>query len=65
VAYFFRIVEREDGSWSCRRGRADLDRFAQLDEAIEHTTSIASAYAPAEVFVHHCDGRVQNIATFD
>jgi hypothetical protein len=65
VAYFFRIVEQEDGSWTCRRGRVDLDRFEQLDDAIEHTTSIASEYAPAEVFVHHFDGRVQAIATFD
>lgn len=63
--YFFRVIEHEDGLWSCRRGRADLDVHARLDDAIEHTTRIASQYPPSEVFVHHVDGRVQSIATLE
>ena len=65
MAYFFRVVGQDDGSWSCRRGRDDFDWFGQLDEAIEHTTRIASENPPSEVFVHHLDGRVESIATFD
>jgi hypothetical protein len=63
--YFFRIVEQEDGSWSCRRGREDLDRHPELDDAIEHTTAIAREIPPSEVFVHRLDGQVQSIATID
>jgi len=64
VAYLFRIFEQEDGSWSCRRGRDDLDRFGDLGDALTHTVDIASEDAPSEVFVHLVDGRVQPFATF-
>ncbi len=63
--YFFRVVEQDDGSWLCRRGREEFDFHAQLDDAIEHTIGIASEDPPSEVFIHHRDGRVQNIATLD
>lgn len=59
VAYFFRVVEGEDGSWSCRRGREDFDYHAALEDAIDHTTTIASEYLPSELFLHHLDGRMQ------
>jgi len=65
MAQFFRIVEQEDGVWLYRRGRADLKRFWQLDDAIEHATDIACEHPPSEVLVHHLDGRVQIVATFD
>ena len=64
-AYFFHVVELQGGSWSCRRGREDFGCHAQLDDAIEHTTGIASEHPPSEVFVHHLDGQVQSIATLD
>jgi Uncharacterized protein conserved in bacteria (DUF2188) len=63
--YFFRVVEQEDGSWSCRRGRDEFGWFDLLDDAIEHTTAIASEHPPSAVFVHHLDGRVQNIASLE
>jgi Uncharacterized protein conserved in bacteria (DUF2188) len=63
--YFFRVVELEDGSWLCRRGREEFDVHEQLDDAIEHTTGIASDHPPSQVFVHHRDGQVQTIATLD
>jgi hypothetical protein len=65
VAYFFRVVEQDDGWWSCRRGREDFDCFDQLEDAVEHTADFAREQAPSEVFVHHLDGRVQSIATFE
>jgi hypothetical protein len=58
----YRVVEQEDGSWSCRQGRDELDCHAQLDDAIEHTTGIARANLPSQVFVHHRDGRMSAIA---
>jgi Uncharacterized protein conserved in bacteria (DUF2188) len=63
--YFFHIVEQEDGSWSCTRGREHLGAHAQLDDAIDHTIVIARKYGPSEVLVHRLDGQVQSIATFD
>jgi Uncharacterized protein conserved in bacteria (DUF2188) len=62
---FFHVVEQEDGSWSCNRGREHLGAHAQLDDAIDHTIVIARKYEPSEVFVHRLDGQVQSIATFD
>ena len=65
MAFFFRIVEFEDGSWSCRQGRRELARFGDLDAAIETGRDIACEHAPSEVFVHDLNGRVQSIATFE
>jgi hypothetical protein len=65
VAKFFRVVEQEDGSWLCRHGREEFDFHAQLDDAVEHTTDIASEDTPSQVFVHRLDGRVQTVATLD
>jgi hypothetical protein len=63
--HFFHVVEQEDGSWSCNRGREHFSAHAQLDDAIEHTKVISKEHGPSEVFVHRLDGQVQSIATFD
>jgi hypothetical protein len=42
-----------------------VKRFWHLGDAVEHTTNIASEHPPSEVVVHHLDGRMQVIATFD
>jgi hypothetical protein len=63
--FFLRIVEQPDGAWCFRRGRENVKGFANLDDAVEHATNIASEIRPSEVFVHRLDGRVQVIATFD
>jgi len=63
--YFFRVVEQEGGTWLCRRGREEFDVHEQLDEAIEHTSGLASEYLPSQVFVHRLDGQVETIATLD
>ena len=63
--FFFHVIEQEDGSWSCSRGREVFDFHAQLDDAIEHTTGIANEHPPSEVFVHRLDGQVQSIAALD
>jgi hypothetical protein len=63
--YFFRVVEQRDRSWSSRRGQLDVAWFNELEDAIEHTTGMASKDAPSEVFVHHLDGRAEVIATFE
>ncbi len=63
--YFFRVVEQEDGSWLCGRGREEFDFHAELDDAVEHTIGIAREHLPSEVFVHHLDGRVRSIASLE
>jgi len=63
--YFFRVVEQEDGSWSCRRGREEFDFHDQIGDAIEHTTRIATEHPPSQVLVHRRDGQVETIATLD
>jgi hypothetical protein len=63
---FFHVVEQEDGSWSCNRGREHFGAHAQLENAIEHTKVIAGERRPSEVFVHRLGEHVgQSIATFD
>lgn len=55
---FFRIIESADGWWACRRGRTEVDRHAEIDEALRHITQIAAEHRPSQVWVHHLDGRV-------
>lgn len=65
VAYFFHVIEQEDGSWLCRRGREDFGCFDVLDDAIEHAIEFASKHTPSEVAVHHLDGRFYTVDTLD
>jgi hypothetical protein len=63
--FFFRAIEDEAGRWACRRGRQELDRHAELTQAIEHLTAVAGQHRPSEVLVHHVDGRVLSVAVLD
>jgi len=65
VPFFLRILEQQDGSWWFRRGREDVKRFGELDDAVAYATDIAGGNRPSEVVVHRRDGRVQVVATFD
>jgi len=65
MAYAFRIVEHRDGSFSYLRGREDLLLFSQLDDALDHATVMASEQPPSSVLLHHLEGHVEVIATFD
>jgi hypothetical protein len=46
---FFRVVERQDGRWACRRGRTELDSHVALAEAVVHMRALASQHRPSEV----------------
>ena len=56
--WFFRVIESPDGRWACRRGRAEVDRHPEVDEALRHIRQIAAEHRPSQVWVHHLDGRV-------
>lgn len=59
MGWFFRVIELEDGRWSCRRGATEIDGHASLHDAIQHVTALASHEVSADVFLHHLDGTVQ------
>lgn len=50
--WFFRILELEDGSWACRRGRTVIDEHATYGDALDHICGLAAADPPSQVFVH-------------
>ena len=60
--WFFRVIERGNGVWTCRRGRHDLDHHDSLQEALEHMTSVAVQHRPSEVVVHYLHGGVESAA---
>jgi len=45
--WFFRLLEREDGRRSCRRGRDEIGSDSGLADALSHIRSLA-AMKPAE-----------------
>lgn len=49
---YFRILELEDGSWACRRGRTVIDEHASYNDALDHICDLASADPSSQVFVH-------------
>ena len=63
VGRFLRVIELADGSWACRRGRAELDRHTLLNDDVEHLTTLASRETRAQLFLHHVDGTVERIGT--
>ncbi|MDP9227232.1 MAG: hypothetical protein M3P18_25965, partial [Actinomycetota bacterium] len=64
MAWWYRVVELEDGRWACRWGLHVYDVHHELAEAIEHCSTIAAGNAPSEVFVHGLDAGVQSVASF-
>ena len=61
MAWFFHIVEQNDGRWACRHGRHEYDTHARLEDAIAHVTEFACAQRPAEIYLHHLDGHVESV----
>jgi hypothetical protein len=61
MLWFFRVIEGEDGSWSCRRGREVLDEHPTLGDALSHLYVLAQASQPASLFAHYRDGRVEKL----
>lgn len=61
VPLFFRAIESEDGGWRCHRGRESIDRHANMDEALDHLRELAHVVAPAWLYAHFIDGRVERI----
>jgi hypothetical protein len=59
VAWFYRAVEAEDGTWSCQRGLTLVDEHASLNDALAHLRKLAGEEdAPAYIYAHWLDGRV-------
>jgi len=63
VAWFFRVVELDDGRWACRHGSHEYDTHPALNQAIEHIATVAAENRPAELFLHRLDGSVRSLGT--
>ena len=64
MTWLFRVVELEEGTWACRRGRTTVDEHDALDEALTHTCALAAEDRPSQVRVHHLDQPPTIAATF-
>ena len=62
MAWYFRAVESVHDTWTCHRGRSALDEHPTLDQAIAHLHELAGVAAPAALFAHWRDGRVEQVA---
>jgi len=63
VAWFFRVVELDDGRWACRHGEQEYDTHTAVEPAIAHIKALAADHRPAELFLHLRDGTVQSLGT--
>jgi hypothetical protein len=64
MAWFYRVVQQDQGRWVCRFGRERLDEHEDLVDAIGHCGAIAAGNRPARLFVHYLDGLVTCVASF-
>ena len=64
MAWWYRVIELEDGRWACRLGLSTFDTHDTLAEAVEHCSSIAASNQPSEVFVHRLGAGPQRVAAF-
>jgi hypothetical protein len=65
ASWFFRVVQLDDGEWSCRFGSTVYDTHDALTDALDHCKEIAASHRPAQVFLHPLDGVVQTVASFE
>lgn len=63
MAWFFHVVELDDGGWACRRGNHEYDTHPDAAAALMHITAIASDHRPAEILVHRIGcGEAERVA---
>lgn len=60
-AMLFRVIEDEDGMWSCRHGSMHFDTHKGLVAALEHIAALAAAAHPADVLLHRRDGTIHHL----
>ncbi len=58
---FFRAIEMGHGTWTCRIGREILDAHRSLEDAKAHLFEMAQTHAPATLFAHWLDGRIEQV----
>ena len=63
--WFFRAIEAQDGTWYCRRGLTVFDEHPTLGETLTHLRELAQPHAPASLFAHWQDGRVEPMDEID
>jgi hypothetical protein len=61
MGWFYHALELVDGGWACHHGRQPYDTHAELEHAIEHLRALAAQSPPAELILHHLDGRVERL----
>jgi hypothetical protein len=61
MAWYFHIVELDDGRWACRHGSTEYHQHASLEQAVEHMRHVASEQAPGSIIVHRRDGTVDHL----
>lgn len=59
--YFLRAIERTDGA-ACHHGTELIDLHDDLDAAVAHLREVGTTFGKVIVFVHHLDGRVEEVA---
>jgi hypothetical protein len=58
MAWYFRIIEQQDGRWLCRHGNAIFDAHDELPNAFDHIRELAASAQPAVLMVHRLDGSI-------
>lgn len=61
MAWYLRAIELDTGRWACRFGRTEYDTHAEMEQAVQHLTTLATQHRPAQLFIHHRDGSVVNL----
>ena len=64
MAWWYRVVESDDGTWTCRLGLHVYDTHDDLTDAVRHCSALAASNPPSEVLVHRLDSDIEKVATF-
>ena len=61
MAWFFHIIEQNDGRWACCYGWHEHDTHARPQDALAHATQLTTAQRPVEIHLHRQDGTVETM----
>jgi hypothetical protein len=65
MAWFFRVIEHEDGGWACRWGLHVFDIHDELHDAVRHCSELAGQHRPSQLILHPRDGTARLLESFD
>jgi hypothetical protein len=62
MAWIYRAVEQQNGSWTCRHGLREYDSHPTVQAALAHLAELAGVAEPFTLYIHPLRGPARPVS---